>query len=117
MRPLALTAYLYDLYDVESKTAVCKRQTKAEIILFLGEDISLRPYVDGTQLLHGRYRVRKSGEIKKQNQNSDLLLAEFESECRKFRKLKWVKEGGFDLAGAWRKWKEEQKKRIKQKNK
>lgn len=104
---MALTAYLYDLYDAESNTAVCKRQTKAEIILFLGEDISLRPYVDGRQLLHGRYRVRKSGEIKKQNQNSDLLLAEFELACRKFRKLEWVKEGGFDLAGAWRKWKKE----------
>lgn len=115
---MALTAYLYDLYDAESKRPVCKRQTKAELILFLGEDISLRPYVDGRQLLHGRYRVRKSGKVIRQNQNSDLLLAEFEAECRKFRKIEWVKEGGFDLSGAWRKRKEKQnKKRMKQKNK
>lgn len=72
------------------------------------EDISLRPYVDGKLLLHGRYRVKKSGEIVKQNQNSDFLLAEFEKECRKFRKLEWVEKGGFDLAEAWRKWKERQ---------
>jgi len=77
-------------------------------VFFLGEDISLRPYVDGKLLLHGRYRVKKSGEIVKQNQNSDLLLAEFERECRKFRKLEWAAEDGFDLAGAWRKWKERQ---------
>lgn len=111
---MASTAYLYDLYEAESGKIVCWDQTKSEIILFLGEDISLRPYVDGKLLLHGRYRVKKSGEIVKQNQNSGLLLAEFEKECRKFRKLEWVEEGGFDLAAAWRKWREEQGKQKKQ---
>ncbi len=56
---MASTAYLYDLYEAESGKIVCWDQTKAEIILFLGEDISLRPYVDGKLLLHGRYRVKK----------------------------------------------------------
>ena len=109
---MALTAYLYDLYEAETGRPVCKNQTKVEIILFLGEDISLRPYVEGKQLLKDKYRVVKSGEFTKENSNSisDLLFAEFERECRKFRKLAWVKEGGFDLAGAWMKWKEEQRK-------
>ena len=106
-------AYLYDLYDAESGKTVCRDQTKAEIILFLGEDISLRPYVEGKILLQDKYRVVKSGEIEKQNQNSDLLFAEFERECRKFRKIEWVKEGGFDLVAAWSKWKEKQRKKSK----
>lgn len=106
-------AYLYDLYEAESGKIVCQSQTKAEIILFLGKNINLRPYTEGNQLLQGRYRVTKSGEITKQSQISDLLLAEIELECRKFRKIEWVEEGGFDLAAAWRKWKEEQKKQSK----
>lgn len=111
MRQVASTAYLYDLYEAESGKIVCWDQTKSEIILFLGEDINLSNYIKRKIPLHGRYRVKKSGEIVKQNQNSDLLLAEFEKECRKFRKLEWVEEGGFDLAAAWRKWKEEQGKK------
>lgn len=107
---MALTAYLYDLYEAETGKPVCKNQTKAEIILFLGEDVSLRPYMEGKLLLHNKYRVAKSGEFTKENTNSDLLFAELEYECRKFRKLAWVKEGGFNLAEAWRKWKEEQRK-------
>ncbi len=106
-------AYLYDLYEAASGKIVLRDQTKAEIILFLGEDISLRPYVEGKLLLKNKYRVVKSGEFTKENSNSDLLFAELESECRRFRRLVWVKEGGFDLAGAWRKWKEEQRKKKK----
>lgn len=106
-------AYLYDLYEASSGKPVCKNQTKAEIILFLGEDINLANYIKRKIPLHDRYLVVKSGEIEKHNQNSDLLFAEFEMECRKFRKIEWVKEGGFDLAAAWSKWKEEQRKKSK----
>lgn len=108
---MALTTYLYDLYEADGKTPVCRRQTKAEVILFLGENISLKPYADGNRLLRGRYRVKRSGKTAVTSYVSDSLLAEFEAECRKFRKLEWVEEGGFNLAEAWRKWKEEQKKK------
>lgn len=98
--------YTYDLIDVSTEKPVYRDITRAEMLLVIGTNVNLSPCLRSGVLLQNKYLVKCRREFERLNTNNDNLFAELELECRKFRELKWSKTDGFNLAEAWRQWKE-----------
>ena len=100
--------YTYDLIDVVSNKIVYQDITRPEIILAMGNVNFGACFAHGA-LLQERYLVKRHREFERVCSKADGLFAALELECRKFRGLEWNKTEGFDLARAWRRWKEQNK--------
>lgn len=100
--------YTYDVKDVTTGKMVARDITRPEILLLVGKNINLGPCLRSGSLLDERYQVKCRREFERMNTKEYELLAEIELECRKLRGIKWSKTEGFNLAAAWRRWKEQQ---------
>jgi len=100
--------YTYDVKDVTTGKIVAEDITRPEILLLVGKNINLGPCLRSGSLLVDRYLVKCRREFERLNTKEYRLLAELELECRKWRGIKWSETKGFNLAAAWRLWKERQ---------
>lgn len=103
-----MKGHTYNLYDKTGKI-ICRDKTRAELLSFLGKDVNFGSCIATGRLTQEKYRLERCREFHRENSLDDRILAEFEAECRKFRKMEWSKTEGFDLAAAWRRWKEKNK--------
>lgn len=103
-----MKGHTYNLYDRTGRI-ICQDKTRAELLPLLGNNVNFGICINSGKLLQEKYRIEHAGEFERQNTLDDKLLADFESACRIFRNREWSKTEGFNLAAAWRRWKEKNK--------